>query len=117
MSSLQSFLNSQTGQFVLGGTTVSGISYISNYMSPLLGGIFGGIPIGLPSSVFIDDKKVLDYLQNLSAMTIILSIVTITAYLLKRYKNYNKYDVVKTSMGMWVLFAFIYYLLRLYNYF
>jgi hypothetical protein len=49
---LEKILNSLPGQFVLGGTTVSGISYLSNQMSSLIGGIFGGIPIGLPSCVF-----------------------------------------------------------------
>ena len=105
-------INSLPGQFVLGGTTVSGISYLSNQMSPLIGGIFGGIPIGLPSSILINDKKVVSYLENLSFMTIILSIVTILAYYFIRYKKMNKNKAILISMGAWFLLAALYYIFR-----
>lgn len=114
MSKLQNFLNSQGGQFIIGGSTVSGISFLSNNMGPLLGGIFGGIPIGLPSAVFIDDKKVSSYLGNLSFMSIILSTVTLIAYYLITYKKMDKNQAIKISMTLWFLFAFIYYLFRSY---
>ena len=117
MLKIQDFLNSTPGQFIIGGTTVSGISYLSNFMNPLLGGIFGGIPIGLPSSVFIDDNKVLSYLENLSVMTIILSIVTISGYLLKKHTKKSKYEIIKITMSIWGITALIYYLLRLYKFF
>ena len=115
--SIGKILNSLPGQFVLGGSTVSGISYLSNQMSPLIGGIFGGIPIGLPSCVFIDDNKVLSYLQNLSAMTLILSFVTILAYLLKKYKKYDKFLITKICMSIWSLLAIIYYCISRYKFF
>lgn len=115
--SLGKILNSLPGQFTIGGTTVSGISYLSNKFSPLIGGIFGGVPIGLPSSLFIDDNKVLGYLENLSVMTVILSIVTILAYFLKKYKKYDKFKVVEICMSIWFVLATIYYVIRRYKLF
>ena len=108
---IKQLLNSFLGQFVIGGTTVSGISYLSNNVNPLLGGIFGGIPIGLPSAIFVDNNKVLRYLQNLSIMTVILSCVTILAYVLKLY-NYTTQYTIGVSMFLWFVIAFIYYIFK-----
>jgi len=110
MSTLQSFLNSLLGQFMIGGTTVSGISYFSKNFSTLAASIIGGVPIGLPSALFIDDKNVLSYLQNLSVMTFILFFVTTMSFVIMKYEKYDKYKTISISLGTWVALSIFYYI-------
>ena len=111
MSIIKSVMNSLPGQFCIGGTTVSGISYLSNFVNPLIGGIFAGIPIGLPSVVFIDDLKVNSYLKNLTFMTYILSLATTIGYLIHTHANLDKYQSAGAAMIVWFIIGFIYYLI------
>ena len=46
-------MNEIIKQFLIGGTFVSGISYMANYVNPVLAGLLAGVPIGLPSTFFI----------------------------------------------------------------
>ena len=112
--SVKHFLQSELGQFVVGGTTVAGISYLAKHFSTLVAAIFGGVPIGLPSSVFIEDNKVLSYLKNSTVMAFILFLATLTAFLLKKYKKYDKYKTVSLAMLTWVALGFLYYLYKTY---
>jgi hypothetical protein len=114
MSTLQSFLNSLLGQFMIGGTTVSGISYFSKNFSTLAASIIGGVPIGLPSALFIDDKNVLSYLQNLSVMTFILFFVTTMSFFIMKYEKYDKYKTISISLGTWVALSILYYIYKSY---
>ncbi len=114
MSLTKEFLESEFGQFLIGGSTVAGISYLSKHFSTLIAAIFGGVPIGLPSAVFIDESKVLEYLKNSTMMSFILFFATLTAFLLKKYKKYDKYKTVSISMFAWAFFGFLYYLYKTY---
>ena len=106
----EELVNSLVGKFIVGGTFVSGIAFIAKHFSTLMAAIFAGVPIGLPSSLFIDEKHVLEYLENLTLMTLILFIVTLFAYLFKKYTNSDKYKTIKTTVVVWVALSFIYYL-------
>lgn len=111
MSNIKDIMDSLPVQFIIGGTTVSGISYLSNFVNPLIGGIFAGIPIGLPSVVFIDDEKVNSYLKNLTFMTYILSLATTIGYLIHSHTKLNKYNIAGLAMIVWFIIGFIYYII------
>ena len=95
-------------EFLIGGTFVAGISYIGNYVDPLLAGLLAGVPIGLPSAYFILSKqKSKEYVRNLALTTIVLTFVTILFYF-----TFVKYDLDKNigiaiSMGIWLLIVLI----------
>ena len=62
MSSLHSFINSAPGQFLIGGSTVAGIGFAGNNVSnKAIAGLIAAMPIGMPSSIFIEDNSVESY--------------------------------------------------------
>ena len=103
--SIQKFMNSMPGQFLIGGLTVSGIGFAGNNVpNKAIAGLIAAMPIGMPSSIFIDDKKVESYAYNLVIMTIVLFVATFTNWALIKYMKYNKYRSVMISMAVfWIL--------------
>ena len=113
MSAIQKFINSLFGQFVIGGATVAGITYFANQLNDtVLASIIAGVPIGMPSAIFVDDKKVIKYSKNLTIMTVGLLIATAASWILQDYYNYDKYQAVKASMGIWLGFGVLLYLYK-----
>ena len=107
------FLHSLPGQFLIGGLTVAGIAYFSNNATnPAVAGIIGALPVGMPSSIFVDDDKVASYAYNLLLMTIPLLLATLSNWYLISKLKYTKYESVGISMGVFVaistVFAFVF---------
>lgn len=97
-------------EFIIGGLTVSGISYASNQINnTLLAGIIASVPIGMPSSIFVNDKDVLSYAWNLLVMTFILLLSTFSNWYMLSQLKYNKYSSVLISMGIWIIGGICYY--------
>jgi hypothetical protein len=93
------FIHSLLGQFIIGGFTVGGIAYFSNNVSnPALAGLIGALPVGMPSSIFVDDAKVEAYAYNLMLMMIPLGIGTILNWYLISKMKYTKYESVGASL-------------------
>ena len=98
------FINSTPGQFLIGGLTVAGIAYFSNNASnPLVAGLIGALPVGMPSSVFVDDNKVEQYSLNLMLMTIPLVLATISNWYLISKMKFTKYESVSLSLTLFVV--------------
>ncbi len=98
------FINSLPGQFLIGGLTVAGIAYFSNNASnPLVAGLIGALPVGMPSSVFVDDSKVEAYSLNLMLMTIPLVLATISNWYLISKMKLTKYKSVGISLTLFIL--------------
>lgn len=112
-SFLGMFLKSLPGQFLIGGLTVAGIAYFSNHLAnAALAGVIAAIPVGMPSSVFVDDSKVEAYSYNLLIMTIPLFFTTFMNWFLISKMKYTKYKSVSISMGVFLLSAFTLVLLQ-----
>lgn len=95
-------------EFLIGGTFVAGISYIGNYVDPLLAGLLAGIPIGLPSAYFILNKqKSKEYVRNLALTTIVLTFVTILFYFTFVKYDFDKNVGITISMGIWLIIVLI----------
>jgi len=109
--SINKTISSLPGQFLIGGLTVSGISYVSNILNnPLLGGIIAGIPLGMPSTIFVKDSNVKGYTWNLMIMSTVLLLSTILNWFLINIVRYDKYTSVMISMALWFIVAGSYYL-------
>lgn len=112
-SIIASFLKSLQGQFLIGGLTVAGIAYFSNNLSnAALSGIIGAIPVGMPTSVFVDDSKVEAYALNLLIMSIPLFIATFTNWFFISKMKFSKYKSVSVSMGIFLGSSFLLLLLK-----
>ena len=97
------FIHSTPGQFVIGGFTVAGIAYFSNNASnPAVAGIIGALPVGMPSSVFVEDHKVASYAYNLTLMTFPLMLCTICNWYLITQMRFTKYTSVGMSMLVFI---------------
>ena len=98
------FLHSTPGQFIIGGLTVAGIAYFSNNVTnPAIAGLIGALPVGMPSSVFVDDSKVEGYAFNLMLMSIPLFLATILNWYLISKMKLDKYESVSYSMVSFVV--------------
>jgi len=98
--------------FLIGGLTVSGITYYANVINnPLIAGIIAAVPIGMPSSVLVNDGCLVKYSQNLMAMTAALFIATVIYYYALKH-GYNKYQSVIVGLLVWLFIAYGRYYLR-----
>jgi hypothetical protein len=112
-SVIGTFLKSLEGQFLIGGLTVAGIAYFSNHLSnAALSGIIGALPVGMPSSVFVDDSKVEAYALNLLIMSIPLFIATFTNWFFISKMKFSKYKSVSISMGIFLVSSLMLLLLK-----
>lgn len=115
MSTINTFINSLPGQFLIGGITVAGINYFSNNIAnSAIAGVIAGVPVGLPSTIFVKDAKVSDYSTHLLFMTAILFFVTLLFWVLYHKYNMNKYQGVEIAMGVWALIGVLYVLYQTY---
>ena len=115
MSLIQQFLNSLVGQFLIGGVTVAAIGFFSNNIqNTAIASLIAGIPIALPSTVFVKESNVKSYSQNLVFMAFLLFSATCLSYVLINFYDYNKYDSVKVSMGAWFALGILYTLYKTY---
>lgn len=111
--SVQKFINSLFGQFIIGGLTVAGITYFANQLNDtVLASIIAGVPIGMPSAIFVDNSKVKAYSKNLTIMTVGLLIATSLSWILQEYYNFDKYEAVKWSMATWASFGLLLYFFK-----
>lgn len=96
-------------QFIIGGSTVALISYLGNFVNPVLAGIFASIPLGLPSGYYIASSKAPAYYKNLLIMTTGLLMATaITSILVIEYKV-DKNTSIIAGMLTWAIYGAIYY--------
>ncbi len=103
-SEIGSMINSLPGQVIIGGLTVAGIAYASNNASsPMIAGILGALPIGMPSSVFVDDNKVTAYAFHLFIFSIPLILGTFLNWYLLEKEKLSKYESVAISLTVIVV--------------
>ena len=101
-------------QFIIGGVFVSGISYVGNYVNPVLAGLLAGLPIGLPSTYFIlNSTKAKQYVSNLALTTILLTVVTCLFYYLYVHAGYMSKNMgIAFSMSIWLIGVVLIWQLR-----
>jgi len=101
-------------EFMIGGTFVAVISGLGNYVDPLLAGLIAGIPIGLPSTIFINGKlKSKEYVTNLTITSALLLAVTLLFYYIYIKKDIEKKKSIAIAMGIWIIIVFILWRTRL----
>lgn len=106
---IQTFIQSLVGQFIIGGLTVSGITYFSNNLSnTAISGLIAAMPIGMPSSIFVDDNKVISYSKNLLDMSFVLLIATYLNWYLLTHTKMSKYETVSISMLTFFILGYMY---------
>ena len=111
MLHIQTFIQSLVGQFLIGGLTVSGIAYFSNNINnTAIAGLIAAMPIGMPSSIFVDDRKVVNYSKKLLDMSFVLLLVTFLNWYLLAYTKTTKYKSVTISMIAFFVLGSIYVL-------
>ena len=101
-------------QFIIGGVFVSGISYVGNYVNPVLAGLLAGLPIGLPSTYFIlKSTKAKQYVSSLALTTILLTFVTCLFYYLYVHAGYMSKNMgIAFSMSIWLIGVVLIWQLR-----
>ena len=107
--SLANFLNSFPGQFLIGGLTVGGIAFFANVLdNPVIAGVIAALPIGMPSSVFVDNNKVVSYSKNLMFMTFALMTATIQNWYMLSQLKMSKFKTVPYSMTTFMVLGLLY---------
>jgi uncharacterized membrane protein (GlpM family) len=97
-------------EFLIGGTTVSAISYVGNNLNPVLAGLIGGIPIALPSLYFIkNDRNIKLVSTTLLVSTLLLFATVVVFYYLRfiRSPGLSKNQAIVQSMLVWLVVTII----------
>ena len=92
--------------FLVGGLTLVGIKYASMYVSPILGGIIGALPIGLFSAYFlINENRISPYLkQYIKQTTLTLALASLYLYGLETFDDKIIYTFV---ILIWIIFSYL----------
>ena len=92
--------------FLIGGFTLTGIKYASEYVSPIMAGIIGALPIGLFSTYFlVSGLRSLRFKQKefeLKTDKIIAYLITLTGISMILYPIvlYSKLNIILTVFGV-----------------
>ena len=91
--------------FLVGGFTLVGIKYASEYVSPIMAGIIGALPIGLFSTYFlITHAKTSGYLKNyIKQTTLTLGLASLYFYGIETFDHITIYAL---TIMLWVVFSF-----------
>lgn len=96
--------------FLIGGTVISGVKYVSSHIkNPAVAAIIGGVPTGLISMYFVSDEKTLKYAHNYFFVTLSLLTAIAVFYVLHTYTEVKKDIVLLIALGCWALFIAIKY--------
>mgnify|MGYP001106577595 CR=1 FL=1 len=96
--------------FTMAGAVVAGIQYLANEVDPELAGVLSGIPISIPSMLLIKKAKdSKEFIWDASLMITVLTIITYITWYLYIKQGVTKEKSVAFSMGLWFVFAMLYY--------
>ena len=70
------------------------------------------MPIGMPSSIFIEDNSVESYAYNLLIMTFVLLASTFSNWALLKYGKMDKYKSVAISMALFCVLGLLVVMLK-----
>ena len=91
--------------FLVGGFTLTGIKYASEYVSPIMAGIIGALPIGLFSTYFlITHAKTGGYLKNyIKQTTLTLALALLYLYGLETFDHMTIYII---TILLWIVISY-----------
>jgi hypothetical protein len=92
--------------FLVGGFTLIGIKYASEFVSPVLAGIIGALPIGLFSAYYlISHRNRKGYLKNyIKQTTLTLALATLYLYGLEVLDDKTIYIL---TLLLWIVYSYI----------
>ena len=94
----------------MAGAVVAGIQYLANEVDPSLAAVLSGIPISIPSMLLVkkaSDSK--EFIWDASLMITVLTFITYLTWYLYVKQGVTKERSVVYSMGVWFVFAMLYY--------
>lgn len=103
------FYNTLLCRFVVGGTILSGSTWLANYSNPLLAGILITIPLELVSLFFVREKRLQSYAFSILVMSIATVIPVLYYYMILPYKILEyPYDIC-SSFLVWLIVGIVLY--------
>ena len=76
-------------RFIIGGTILSGATWLANYSNPLLAGILITIPLELVSLFFVMEHRLRSYAFSILVMSIATVIPVLYYYIIMPYKFFD----------------------------
>jgi len=90
-------------KFIIGGSILSGATYLANHTNPLLGSILVTVPLELVSLFFIDDDHLLGYAKDILIMSFATFIPVLFYYLVYlKYRSNSRIHIILAFM-VWLL--------------
>ena len=103
--------------FVLGGATIAGISFIGTFVDPLLGAIVWSFPISLLPTLYFMKKngKSNDFVARFTTSTtftigLLALSVALLSYFIKNNKDSSIALPIIKMAGLWLLASFIFFI-------
>ena len=76
-------------RFIIGGTILSGATWLANYSNPLLAGILITIPLELVSLFFVMEHRLRSYAFSILVMSIATVIPVLYYYIIMPYNFFD----------------------------
>ena len=106
---MENFYNTLLCRFLVGGTILSGATWLANYSNPLLAGILITIPLELVSLFFVMEKRLQSYAFSILVMSIATVIPVLFYYLILPYNILkHPYDIC-SSFIVWLIVGIVLY--------
>ena len=107
---MESFYQTLIYRFIIGGTILSGATWLANYSNPLLAGILITIPLELVSLFFVMEHRLRSYAFSILVMSIATVIPVLYYYIIMPYKFFDyPYDIC-SSFGVWLIVGILLYI-------
>tara|TARA_B100002019_G_scaffold269559_1_gene262434 strand:- start:606 stop:977 length:372 start_codon:yes stop_codon:yes gene_type:complete len=100
---MDSFLLTLIYRFIIGGTILSGATYLANYTNPLLAGILVTIPLELVSLFFIKEDRLQGYARSILIMSIATVIPVLFFNFIHPLKILSCNLEIAASFCVWIL--------------
>lgn len=95
--------------FCIGGAVIVGSKLVSNYASPALAPIIGGMPTGIIASFFLtSDKKRREYFNGYVYSSFLLFLAVLFIHLVsKNIKNINVNILSGVGFVVWAIISYV----------
>jgi len=94
-------------EFLIGGTIISGVKLLSQYTSPSVAALLGGLPTGVIASFFLNSKKdKKEYYDGYIYSSFILFLSVVVIHFLLNKTTLPADPVAAAGLVAWAIFSY-----------
>jgi hypothetical protein len=93
--------------FLIGGSVIAGSKYVSNFVSPALAPLVGGMPTGIITTFFLDnDEQKRKYYDGYAYSSFVLFLAILLIHMWSRHSKLNVNIISIVSLLVWAIMSY-----------